>query len=259
MRPRSCRRLAGSLLLLAAGVGCTGTHEALFVSRGDGGLACPGGTAGRPLAEWRANGNTRDEQSCPPWRAEIVGQVPYGPGREGQAWQFRSQAMDGSDPDYVAVPGSAGHVYRSLTVDAWVQQIGFNAYHGSDRVIVGTGPGFGQRPGSWMLYVHEDTSVDFYVRAAEGVAGSATCGATGPNSPTPTPRDVWVRYTATYDGQTLRCYRDGSPTEPARLPAGAPPEPADALQIGRSYPGDIDALRVFDVALSDAEIARPWP
>jgi hypothetical protein len=262
MRSRTaCRSLALALLCVVAGSGCTGTREQLFVAVGDGGGQCPGGTAGRPLAEWRANGSTRDEQSCPPWHASIVGQVPYGPGREGQAWYFRSQRVGGpDDPNYVSVAGSAGTVFRQVTVDALVRQVGFNSYRASDRTIASSGWDTVSPPnvlGAWDLYVHENAEVYFYFRVGtEPVADVdyATC----PMRAAQVPDQTWVRYTGTYDGQFVRCYRDTVLVSSIALPAHLV-GPIGDIVIGRNYPGDVDAVRVFDVALSDTQIARRWP
>ena len=106
-----------------------------------------------------------------------------------------------------------------------------------------------------------DRIVGPYVRVGDGARADvdyATCASSGPNSPGPTPIGTWVRYTATYDGTTLRCYRDGVFVSMARL-AGSLVPAGDQLIVGRNYPGDIDAVRLFGRALDAAAIAAGWP
>jgi hypothetical protein len=227
--------------------------------------ACPWPPPGALLAEWRANGNTDDEVPCSPFGAEKHGHVVYGPGREGRAWQFRSQDTSrNGGPDYIQVPGSAGYVYQQVTVDAWVMQTGFNAYGGSNRYIAGTGfKDFTFAPGEWLLYVHENDQVFFLFqvgaqRPPQPRADYATCKVTDIDGPGAAPIGKWQRVTATYDGSALRCYRDGVMVDQVAL-AGTARVPADAIVIGRNYPGDIDAVRVFGRALTAPEIGQPWP
>lgn len=74
--------------------------------------------------------------------------------------------------------------------------------------------------------------------------------------------DTWYLLTASYDGETLRAYRDGTlvTASAAVFPADPSPEDAD-MTIGKSavaeqyFAGTIDEVRVHSRALSDFEIA----
>jgi hypothetical protein len=81
--------------------------------------------------------------------------------------------------------------------------------------------------------------------------------------------DTWYHLAATYDGETLRAYRNGVLVAANAAPSGPPdPEPA-GLMLGRLvdvpqfFAGDVDYVQIFDRALTDAEIfaigADPTP
>ncbi len=237
---------------------CGGSSGEIFTPLDTG--PCPAaGIVGR-LAEWNANGDLRNVGLCPSWQAQMAGTVPYGAGRNGQAWWFRSQQTSTeADPNYINVNGAAGAVVPELTVDVWVRQTSFNAYVGSNRFIASSrGGSFGNfTPGDWSLYVHESREVFFFVKVGPTYVQHVdwhTCFFNAQSIPLLT----WLRFTATYDGATIRCYRDGRFTNSSPLPALAS-GPMGGLVIGRNYPGDVDALRIFNRVLSTAEIAQPWP
>jgi hypothetical protein len=220
---------------------------------------CPFPGPDRRLGEWRADerGNLA---ACSPWTANAVGAVPIGPGREGPAWQFRSQqTSNAGDPNYLRITGARGTVLPAVTVDVRARQVGFNAYAGSNRFIVATGwQDFAQfGPGEFVLYLHENREVYFLVKVGAAFVQRVdwhSCGFEARD----VPFDQWVRYTGVYDGDTVSCYRDGQLMTSVRLPA-QPPGGIGDLVVGRNYPGDVDALRIFDRALTPDEIARPWP
>ncbi len=68
------------------------------------------------------------------------------------------------------------------------------------------------------------------------------------------PAGAWVHVVATFDGSTMRLYRDGALV--GINATGAIPVPAfDArLQIGIGYEGMFDDIRIYDRALSPAEV-----
>lgn len=262
-RRSACR--AACIAFVAALAACSDVEGPIFVGalprdgRTDAACAFPG--PGGRLGEFNADGDTANAETCSPWRAEIVGGVPYGPSPGGQAWAFRSmQTSPSGDPNYVKVTGAAGLVLPQVTLDVRVRQVGFNRYAASNRFIVGTGwkdfTAF--KPGEFALYLHENGEVYFFARVGTTFTSKVDWG-TAPCENTKVAPDAWVRFTGTYDGVTLSCYRDGRLASAVALPRVALPGPISDLVVGRNYPGDVDALRVLDRVLAPDDLLRPWP
>jgi hypothetical protein len=257
--------MRGSLALAILAVACQGKDGEIFIARGDsspdgGAVVCPAPGVNGRLAEWNADGDLRNLGVCSSWQARMAGTVPYGPARSGQAWLFRSLQMSAAgDPNYIVVPGSAGAVTPHVTVDAWVRQIGFNDYVGSNRFIVGSTfndfAGFG--PGQWALYLHQNREVYFFAKTGPDYVPGLDWSVCFFRAQT-VPASTWVRYTATYDGATVRCYKNGAFESSSPLPAVAD-GPLGQIVIGRNYPGDVDAVRIWNRVLSPAEIVQAWP
>jgi hypothetical protein len=257
-----------------------GAHDAALGGGpgGNAGAAGNAGSGGEPpacawsgdsglVAEWRANGNLDNEVPCSPLEAEIAGQVVYGPGREAQAWQIRSTwtSVDGGDPSFVNLKRTQDVALGHITVDAWLQQTGFNNYNNSNRLVFSTSyrPQPDMLPGEAQLYLHENMNYLAYIKTGVGAVRDddwAGCDfpTLGP-SEVLAPLDTWLRLTITYDGSMVRCYLNGVLESEAPLPSKEPPTIDLAPLIGRNFPGDVDALRVFNRALSDTEIAAAWP
>jgi hypothetical protein len=81
------------------------------------------------------------------------------------------------------------------------------------------------------------------------------------SGPAPLPVDEWSHLVATYDNDLLRLYVNGALV--ASMPRGGPIAPSgNALLIGNYLPdhatayfdGVLDELRVYDRALTDAEV-----
>ena len=76
------------------------------------------------------------------------------------------------------------------------------------------------------------------------------------------PLNTWSHLAATYDGTTLRIYGERRPgrtatVRPAALPASANPlRIGGNLGVGRDFKGRIDEVRIYNRALSAAEM-RP--
>jgi hypothetical protein len=211
-----------------------------------------------PLALLLADGTIANDARCSPLSPSAHGTIAYGPGREGRAWQFRStQASSDGDPDWIELASPEAISSRAITIDAWVAEGPFNAYVGSNRMIVATAFDGAFGPGQALLYVHENGIVYFYVNAGTGTVRDvdwSVCAFAN----APLPRAVWTRLTASYDGARLACYRDGALQNTAAL-RSTTALPLQAFVIGRNYPGDVDAVRIFDRALEDAAVAQPWP
>lgn len=212
--------------------------------------------SGTAMGLWRANGNPTNEVAGSALITTLKGIVPYGPGREGDAWQFRSQATNGADPNYVGVKPAVPPKLTALTLDAWVKKTGFNPYPASNRVVVGTdfANTFASRQA--MIYLHEGNSFFFYVQTGlggvQGVDWQVCAFSTSA-------LDTWTRLTASYDGNAnVNCFVNGVPVSTTQLQNTGVIGVVDFV-IGRNFPGDIDDVRVFARALTPAEVLTPWP
>jgi len=217
---------------------------------------CDSANEGGLVAQWQANGNLDNDVMCPALKLEVAGIVPYLQGAAGQAWSFRSEhTSDDGDPDFLKLATSSSLSLRSFTLDAWVRQTGMNNFAGSNRVIVGTNFSKAFLQPQAMTYLHENGWTFMYVRTGTGAVRGTDWETCAFRNLT---QGIWVRVTGTYDGQWLRCYVNGTFLSRTALPFIAP-FPLTDFVLGRSYPGDIDGVRVFERALSDPEVAEPWP
>ncbi len=72
--------------------------------------------------------------------------------------------------------------------------------------------------------------------------------------------DRWYHLTATYDGETLRTYKNGNLVSTNATPSGAPDAESASLKIGRNaiapqyFKGLVDEVRIYDRPLSQSEI-----
>lgn len=221
---------------------------------------CTPMSAAGPLAEWNADGSL-DSSVCVAWSAEANGSVDYGIGQTDQSWYFRSNSSEDESPDYVAITtaGEALLTPDGVSVDAWVRQTHFNDYPGSGRFIFRTQGNAmpWQQPGQVALYLHENGLTYFLIATGtEQIQGTdwSLCAF----SLDPLTLNTWIRLTGTYDGQEIRCYVNGALASSVPLEFLGTAE-MGTLIIGRSYPGDVDALRIFSRALAEDEVAQPWP
>jgi len=111
-----------------------------------------------------------------------------------------------------------------------------------------------QREANFQLnWNHGDTQ--FRGAAALRVNGRWHAASFGPLG-----ANVWYHLTATYDGETLRTYRDGALVSTNTSPSGAPDAESNPLVFGRHatreryFQGSIDDVHIFNRALSATEI-----
>ncbi|MFQ5635828.1 MAG: LamG domain-containing protein, partial [Gammaproteobacteria bacterium] len=77
--------------------------------------------------------------------------------------------------------------------------------------------------------------------------------------------DTWYHLTATYDGETLKAYTNGVLVTANASPAGAPDPEVATMTVGRHaksqsfFAGDVDELRIYQRALTPAEIDALTP
>lgn len=82
---------------------------------------------------------------------------------------------------------------------------------------------------------------------------------TGANHPAKLPVNVWSHLALTYDGAMMRLYVNGVPVDGGSARTGAITTSAAALYLGRNesgdyFPGSIDEVRVYNRALTQAQI-----
>ena len=98
------------------------------------------------------------------------------------------------------------------------------------------------------------------VNAGGGGTVSAQFGAWGGPQVSPTlPTGTWTHVTVTYDGTEVRLYEDGQLTQTVPAPSGSFDFGTSEFDVGRAhigennFDGDVDDVRVYERALTDAE------
>jgi len=159
-------------------------------------------------------------------------------GKYGGALSFNANAT-------VNIPDAASlHLTTAMTLEAWVNP---SAVTNAWRDIIYKGND---------NYYLEATTTNSSLPAAAGTFGAAGAEAYGTAALAP---NVWVHLAGTYDGATLRLYVNGAQvTSLART--GSIATSTNPLQIGgdsiygQFFAGLIDEVRVYNVALTAAEI-----
>src|SRR5262245_31986730 len=160
-------------------------------------------------------------------------------GKYGKALQFNgSNAL-------VTIPDKASlHLSTGMTLEAWVNPSAVTAkwrdviYKGDDN------------------YYLEATSTNASRADAGMIAGGSYADAFGPTKLT---ANTWSYLTETYDGSTLRLYINGTQVA-STAHTGAIATSTNPLQIGgdsiygQNFAGLIDEVRVYNVALTAAQI-----
>jgi hypothetical protein len=176
----------------------------------------------------------------------------------GVSWtaaRFQSGlSFDGVDGE-VDVPDSPALEGSNVTVSAWVKAYGSP---GDYRYIVAKG-GNGCCTGSYGLYTGANGGLEFYV------AASPTTYVDSPDAGTTIWNGQWHNVVGTFDGSSVRLYVDGqqmgsgSPdSRPIQynLPTGSDLVIGDyPWCAGLAFNGAIDEVKVFNRALSPAEIS----
>ncbi|MFH1571494.1 MAG: LamG domain-containing protein [Gemmatimonadota bacterium] len=190
---------------------------------------------------WPAEGTADDVRGG---NDGLLSGAGFAPGMVGQAFAF-----DGLD-DHVVIPNHAAlNPARELTVEAWVYAAG---KQGQQRDIVSKdGEGFQRQ---YALILTERN----WFRARVGVpSGFATCDGLTRARP-----NTWYHVAMTYDGSELRLYVNGI-LDGVRSVSGALITTGQPVRIGGGAPGawsplyfqgQIDEVRIYDRALSAAEV-----
>jgi fibronectin type 3 domain-containing protein len=195
-----------------------------------------------PVAyNWRfddGSGITAAESSTSGYLGVLVGGPAWTSGRVGGALQF-----DGAD-DHI-LTSFARHL-PAWTIACWVR--------GNAAPSSGPASGPVSRADAFQInWNHPDAA--FRGAAALSVNGNFYAASFGPLA-----GNQWYHLTATYDGETLRTYRDGVPVTTNTSPSGEPVADSALLTIGRNairdyfFAGAIDDVRLYGRALGAGEV-----
>lgn len=168
-------------------------------------------------------------------------------GVQGAALHF-----DGDDE--VVMPDSARLEPARLTVEAWVRHLGSP---GAYRYVMAKGA-TACDSSSYGVYTGSSGGLAFYVKGATGYAVSAQA------DPHAVWNGAWHHVAGRYDGETVRLFVDGAQVGSARIAPSAILYglPSKNLRLGTyrgdcnlPFTGDIDTVRIWDLALTASEIA----
>ena len=124
----------------------------------------------------------------------------------------------------------------NLTVEAWIN---------APTPALGARAGIIDNEGAWGFFLHEQ--------------GELQC-ITGTNVAANVPANTWTHVACTYDGTTRKIYVNGAVVDSAAL-TGSLAAGVQGMALGANSPsgnqlgGDIDQLRMFSMARTDAQIA----
>jgi hypothetical protein len=208
------------------------------------------------ISWWNADANTLDVTGLNP--AASSGQT-YAPGRFGQAFHFDGVSQS------VTAPGSASlDQWPQFTLEAWMKldqtadpiddSLGRTVINrvgrANDQVNYNQGYQFGFWNNARNLFL------------AFNVNGQDWPGYwTQAVLPAPLPTNVWLHYVATYDHNAVILYLNGVPLITNVIGAATVAHSTSSFRIGMDdngncpFPGSIDDVRVYNRALTAAEIA----
>jgi len=193
--------------------------------------------SGDTVGDLSMYGNDGTLQNNPEWVS----------GAYGTALEF-----SGAEMNWVEVPDAdILDITEELTIMAWVMNKGQTTYA---RIVDKNNP--------YMLYLQEDDSLDIYFSFPEAGWGATDAIV---------PRDTWTHVAATFDGTLERLYINGELRFTRESP-GTIQVSENPLTIGnmtggavgdqnsgnnaRPFLGAIDEVKVYNIVLSDGEIAE---
>ncbi|MGI5487825.1 LamG-like jellyroll fold domain-containing protein [Microtetraspora malaysiensis] len=154
-------------------------------------------------------------------------------GRFGHALSFTSET------DEVQVPDSASlHMDTALTMEAWVYPTSTNI----GQTVLEKGS-------------LSDTEYALMATWTGGDGPAARVGSYYTHSVPPLPVNTWTHLAATFDGDVVRLYVNGTPVAESYSNVGPIRPSANPLRFGRStFKGLIDEIRVYATALTATQI-----
>jgi hypothetical protein len=206
-----------------------------------------------PVAAWsfdEGEGTTAEDLTGDGHTATIEG-AEWARGKYGDALQF-----DGVD-DVVKVPNSPEFdLTEAFTLEAWVRPESESA-EWAPILAKEMGGGKAMEELAWWLYEGGPEP-----NLPVGGNGPKAGGKEDARAVDPLPVDVWSHLALTYDGNQVRLYVNGELVDCSDVPADAPPVTEGELQIGGAteqgnyFKGRIDEVRIYNRALSGAEVTQ---
>ena len=205
---------------------------------------------------WMAEGNASDAVGNN--AGTLQGDASFAAGKNGQAFSF-----DGVD-DFIEVPNSSSLNPATITVEAWWYGVSFDG-SGNNAIV---SKGFTSHANPFYQYhlgVTGDQNISnpgeytFWI----SVGGQAYYVDSGPANTYSV--GAWNHFAGTYDGETIRLYRDGVLIASDTAPSGPIDSYPTSVRIGafNNYtapdgflPGLVDEPAIYDRALSPDEVAR---
>ena len=190
-------------------------------------------------AFWPAEGNSADAAGV--YHGSLLGGVTFTSGRSGQAFAF-----DGSTGWIVATPSTNLNLLAGATLMAWVRLDYLPSVAGHIMYVVGKS----QSGNDFDIQIETDDRTRFYIGGGLHVS-STTLVQTG----------IWYHIAATYrPGERIELFLNGVREDylDTSILVASNPNPftlgASAVFGGRYFEGCIDQVRLYDGALSAAEI-----
>jgi len=227
----------------ANGGGCGGAAagDGDALADGDGGSAMPGLVAAYDFDQ--AAGSVAIDSSGNFNNAGLVGQVTWGTGHVGSDADF----MGG----YVILPPGILDDARAFSFAAWIKLR-------TDRIWQRVFD-FGNNTTDYLFLTPHSSADTFRLAITRGGAGAEQ----QLEGPTPVPTGVWKHVAVVLTGSSGALYLDG---QPVAASADVTLRPADVAPMGNlwmgrsefgtdpSLDGEIDQVRIYDRALSAAEV-----
>ena len=186
------------------------------------------------------SGATAEDSSGNNRSVQLLGSPTWVNGRSGKALQFNGTSGYGETNYTAALP--------QWTVSTWAK--------------ADAAPGNAKDAGPVMKQENFIISWDHTADAFRGAAALRVGGAWYPASFGALNGGQWYHLVATYDGETLKAYRDGTLVTSNPDPSGSADSSASSMKLGRHatdaqyFAGLVDETRVYSRAISAGEVSQ---